>query len=88
MGGKPEPSPMLWNFVGARREAGVAVVQAVVEGYGWRVGGVVDPFCHHWDTLGAEPERRPLGGTISSAKPEDSSSDTLLPPGSRNEEAQ
>ena len=44
MGGKPEPSPMLWNFVGARREAGVAVVQAVVEGYGWRVVVSWTPF--------------------------------------------
>src|ERR1700722_18075990 len=32
----------------------------------------------------AEPERRPLGGTISSAKPADSSADTLLPPQDRN----
>ena len=41
MGGKPEPFQMFWNFVGARRDAGVAVVEAVVEGHGWRVGGLV-----------------------------------------------
>ncbi len=49
MGGKPEPSHMFWNFVGAWRDAGVAVVQAVVEGHGWRVGGLVNPFGHRWE---------------------------------------
>jgi hypothetical protein len=49
MGGKPEPSHMFWNFVGAWGDAGVAVVQADVEGNGWRVGGLVNPFGHHWE---------------------------------------
>jgi PhnB protein len=29
--------------------AGAEVVHAVVEGHGWRVGRVVDPFGHHWE---------------------------------------
>src|ERR1035438_10420474 len=32
------------------------------------------------DAACAEPERRALGGTFSSARPEDSSFDTVLPP--------
>ena len=46
MGGKPEPFQMFWSFVGGRRDAGVAVVQAAVEGHGWRVGGLMDPSGH------------------------------------------
>ncbi len=46
MGGKPEPSHMFWSFVVPRRDAGFAVVQAVVEGHGWRVGGLVN---HDWE---------------------------------------
>ena len=33
--------PAVLGFVGAWRDAGVAVVEAVVEGHGWRVGGLV-----------------------------------------------
>ncbi len=29
--------------------AGAEVVHAVVEGHGWRVGRIVDPFGHHWE---------------------------------------
>ena len=29
--------------------AGAQVVHSVVEGHGWRVGRVVDPFGHHWE---------------------------------------
>lgn len=29
--------------------AGAAVVHKVVEGHGWRVGRVVDPYGHHWE---------------------------------------
>jgi len=29
--------------------AGAAVVWAVCEEYGWRLGRVVDPFGHHWE---------------------------------------
>ncbi len=30
-------------------EAGAAEVYPVSEGYGWRVGRVVDPYGHHWE---------------------------------------
>ena len=30
-------------------EAGAAVVVAVEEAYGWRLGRVADPFGHHWE---------------------------------------
>ena len=29
--------------------AGAKSISAVEEGYGWRVGRVVDPFGHHWE---------------------------------------
>jgi PhnB protein len=29
--------------------AGAKVVHEVLEGHGWRVGRVVDPFGHHWE---------------------------------------
>jgi PhnB protein len=29
--------------------AGAKVVQAVTNGYGWRLGRIVDPFGHHWE---------------------------------------
>jgi PhnB protein len=29
--------------------AGAQPIHAVVEGHGWRVGRVVDPFGHHWE---------------------------------------
>jgi PhnB protein len=29
--------------------AGASQVQPVSEGYGWRVGRVVDPYGHHWE---------------------------------------
>jgi PhnB protein len=29
--------------------AGASVVCPVIEGHGWRVGRVVDPFGHHWE---------------------------------------
>jgi PhnB protein len=41
----PDPDA---SFARACR-AGAAVVHAVVEGHGWRVGRVVDPFGHHWE---------------------------------------
>jgi hypothetical protein len=44
MGGKPEPSLMFWSFAVAQRDASVAVVQAVVEGHGWRVGGLAPAY--------------------------------------------
>ena len=30
-------------------EAGAKVVFPVAEGYGWRLGRVVDPYGHHWE---------------------------------------
>jgi PhnB protein len=30
-------------------KAGATVVSPVSEGYGWRVGRVVDPYGHHWE---------------------------------------
>ena len=35
--------------------AGASVVFPVGEGYGWRVGRLVDPFGHHWE-IGHELE--------------------------------
>jgi PhnB protein len=29
--------------------AGAREIVAVKEGYGWRLGRVVDPFGHHWE---------------------------------------
>lgn len=29
--------------------AGAKVVHPIVEGHGWRVGRVIDPFGHHWE---------------------------------------
>jgi PhnB protein len=29
--------------------AGAAIVVAVAEAYGWRLGRIVDPFGHHWE---------------------------------------
>ena len=68
MGGKPEPFQMFWNFVDARRDAGVAVVQAAVEGRGWRVGGLVTPLTiTHCPIIVAHPSTpaRLLGQQLS-----------------------
>ena len=35
--------------VAAACRAGAQLVYPVSEGYGWRVGRVVDPFGHHWE---------------------------------------
>jgi len=52
----PDPSVrMIWTVADpdpafARAiAAGASVVFPVSEGYGWRVGRLVDPFGHHWE---------------------------------------
>ncbi len=41
----PDPDALFDQAVAA----GAQVVAPVEEGYGWRVGRIVDPFGHHWE---------------------------------------
>jgi len=62
-GGSPSEPPvrMIWTVADpdtafARAiAAGASVIFPVGEGYGWRVGRLVDPFGHHWE-IGHELE--------------------------------